>query len=144
MKTHLSLTTTDVAKSVEFYSILLDARPRKVLADYALFVTEEPPLELALDLAVSVSPSLDAHFGVFMETAEEVERAITRLQRAGLPSWIERKQTCCYAHQTKVWAIDPAGRRWELYTVHEESDERDSGPTCCAGLDGAAVSCCAA
>jgi catechol 2,3-dioxygenase-like lactoylglutathione lyase family enzyme len=144
VKSHLNLATTDLAKSVEFYSTLFDVRPRKVLADYALFVTEDPPLELALDVAVSVSPSPDAHFGIFMETTEEVERAITRLQRAGLPSWIERKQTCCYANQTKVWAIDPAGRRWELYTVHEDGDERDFGPTCCAGSDGTDVPCCAA
>jgi len=47
MKTHLSFATTDIAKSVEFYSILLDAKPAKLLNDYALFVTEQPGLELA-------------------------------------------------------------------------------------------------
>ncbi|MGA8575703.1 MAG: ArsI/CadI family heavy metal resistance metalloenzyme [Candidatus Cybelea sp.] len=132
MKTHLNLATADLAESVEFYSTLLDARPQKVRADYALFVTDQPPLELALDLAASVSPAHDAHFGIFMETTQEVERAIARLQRAGLASSIEREQTCCYANQTKVWAVDPAGRRWELYTVHQETEERDSTSCCVA------------
>ncbi|MBV8531947.1 MAG: hypothetical protein JO104_11560 [Candidatus Eremiobacteraeota bacterium] len=126
---------------MEFYSILLDARPQKAFVDYALFVTEQPPLELALEQA-PVSDAFDGHFGIYMETAHDVERAITRLKSAGLASSIERRQTCCYANQTKVWAIDPAGRRWELYTVHEDTEDRDSGSTCCA--DGGDQSCCIA
>jgi predicted enzyme related to lactoylglutathione lyase len=143
VKTHLNLATTDLGKSVAFYSTLLDAEPTKVLDDYALFVTEQPGLELALDLSESVSPTRDAHYGIFMETVDEVESAITRLQRAGLAASIEREQTCCYANQTKVWAIDPVGRRWEIYTVHEDTPERnDSDTTCCVDSAGENRSCC--
>lgn len=120
MKTHLNLATSDLEKSVAFYSTLLNAKPQKMLSDYALFITEEPGLELALDLNERVSPSRDAHYGIYVETAADVERAIERLQAAGLASSIEREETCCYANQTKVWAVDPEGRRWEVYTVHEE------------------------
>ncbi len=122
MKTHLNLATTDLDKSVAFYSTLLDAQPTKVLGDYALFITEQPGLELALDLREAVSPTLDAHYGINVETANDVERAIDRLKRAGVASSIEREETCCYANQTKVWASDPEGRRWEVYTVHEETE----------------------
>lgn len=133
MKTHLNLATTDLEKSISFYSILLDATPNKVLADYALFITDHPGLELALDLRDSVSPTLDTHFGIFVETAEQVETAIARLESAGLATSVERDDTCCYANQTKVWASDPEGRRWEIYTVHEEAQERDNADTqCCA------------
>src|SRR5580700_11390751 len=132
MRTHLNLATTDLAKSVEFYSTLLDAKPTKLFGDYALFITDQPGLELALDRADEVSPTQDAHYGVYVEGAEEVERAIARLERASLASSIEREETCCYANQTKVWAVDPAGRRWELYTVHEETEERDSTSCCVA------------
>jgi len=38
---------------------------------------------------------------------------------------VEREETCCYANQTKVWASDPEGRRWETYFVHEDTEERD-------------------
>jgi len=133
MKTHLNLATTDLEKSIEFYSTLLNAAPAKLRSDYALFITEEPGLELALDLRSDVSPAQDAHYGVFVETADDVERAITRLSDAGLASSIEREETCCYASQTKVWAIDPEGRRWEVYTVHEETEDRDDNSTACCG-----------
>jgi catechol 2,3-dioxygenase-like lactoylglutathione lyase family enzyme len=132
MKTHLSFVTSKLAESVDFYSALLDSKPSKVLSDYALFITEEPGLELTLEASSSTPrPSAD-HYGVFVETADAVERAITRLQRAGLVSAIEREETCCYANQTKVWATDPMGRRWEIYTVHEDTEQRDAaGSACC-------------
>jgi predicted enzyme related to lactoylglutathione lyase len=133
MKTHLNLATTDLERSVSFYSTLLNTEPAKTLADYALFITENPGLELALDLRDSVSPTLDAHFGIYMETAQGVETAIARLESAGLADSIEREDTCCYANQTKVWAADPEGRRWEVYTVHEDTEARDNETTqCCS------------
>jgi len=129
MKTHLNLATSDLQRSVSFYSTLLDVKPTKVLPDYALFVTDEPGIELALDLRGSVSPTHDAHYGIYVETQQEVEHAIDRLTTAGLAASIEREETCCYANQTKVWTIDPDGRRWEIYTVHEDSEKREDA--CC-------------
>ena len=132
MKTHLNFATTDLARSIDFYSTLLDSTPTKRFEDYALFITDEPGLELALDLSDTVSPARDAHYGIYVESVEGVERAIARLERAGLAASIEREELCCYANQTKVWAIDPEGRRWEVYTVHEDSEDRDGqGVTCC-------------
>lgn len=133
MKTHLSLGTVDLEKSVVFYSTLLGARPAKVLRDYALFIAEQPGLELALNRRDAVTPTRDVHYGIYVETGDDVERAIDRLERAGLPTSVEREETCCYANQTKVWASDPDGRRWEVYTVHEDTEERDGGDrSCCS------------
>ena len=50
MKVHLNLATRDLNASVAYYSTLLAAKPMKKLADYALFATDTPGLELALDL----------------------------------------------------------------------------------------------
>jgi catechol 2,3-dioxygenase-like lactoylglutathione lyase family enzyme len=145
MKTHLNLATTDLEKSVAFYSTLLDARPAKTLADYALFITERPELELALDLRDRVQAAGDVHYGIFVGTIDEVEAAIQRLTLAGLAGTIEREDTCCYANQTKVWATDPEGRRWEIYTVHRDTEMRDTAETACCSSDGEeARSCCAA
>jgi catechol 2,3-dioxygenase-like lactoylglutathione lyase family enzyme len=145
MKTHLNLATSDLGASVAFYSVLLDAKPAKTLPDYALFVTDQPELELALDLRESVEPTTDAHYGILVETALEVDRAIARLEGSGLVSSVEREETCCYANQTKVWAVDPDGRRWEVYAVHEDMDERDNAETsCCAIAGGETRACCAA
>lgn len=143
MKTHMNLATEDLGSSVEFYSTLLNVKPTKLRPDYALFITEQPPLELALD-AVGHAPrsSLD-HYGIYVETVDELEQAIQRLEKAGLASSIEREQTCCYASQSKVWAVDPTGRRWEIYTVHAETTARVATDTsCCASAAQAQPACC--
>ena len=144
MKTHLNLATVDLDKSVAFYSALLGAAPAKKLADYALFITDEPGLELALDLRHHVQTGTDSHYGVYVESASDVETAIARLEEAGLVSSIEREETCCYANQTKVWAVDPEGRRWEVYTVHEETEDRDTPETTCCSNDAGERECCSA
>jgi catechol 2,3-dioxygenase-like lactoylglutathione lyase family enzyme len=135
MKTHLNLAASDLSASVSFYSVLLDVKPIKERLDYALFIAEQPGLELALDRRTSVIATTDAHYGISVASAEDVERAIRRLEGAGLVSSVEREETCCYANQTKVWALDPDGRRWEIYTVHEDRDERDSADTTCCRSD---------
>ncbi|MEO6914183.1 MAG: ArsI/CadI family heavy metal resistance metalloenzyme [Candidatus Baltobacteraceae bacterium] len=144
MKIHLNLATTDLERSVAFYETLLDAKPAKQLADYALFITDEPGLELALDLRDSVLPTRDAHFGVYVESSEIVDKVISRFQAARLDIDVEREETCCYANQTKVWTTDPEGRRWEVYTVHEDTEERDEETTTCCASDATERTCCVA
>jgi catechol 2,3-dioxygenase-like lactoylglutathione lyase family enzyme len=131
MKMHLNLATRDLDASVTFYSTLLGAAPAKQLRDYALFVTEYPGLELALDLDEGAVAGSGEHFGIVVESAADVEAQMARLQAAGYAIDVEREETCCYAKQTKVWASDPEGRRWETYFVHEETLERDDDTSCC-------------
>jgi catechol 2,3-dioxygenase-like lactoylglutathione lyase family enzyme len=143
MKTHLNFAASDLTKSVAFYATLLEAEPIKLLRDYALFITERPALELALDLSERVAAATDAHYGLCVDNVDEVERAIDRLERAHLVSAIERGQTCCYANHTKVWTADPDGRRWEVYTVHEDTAERNGSlQSCCTNDE--TQSCCVA
>lgn len=132
MKTHVNLSVADLGESVAFYRTLLNSEPEKYLDDYALFITEDPGLELALDRDALVKASNDMHFGLVVDSADAVENVAGRLRSAGLKTLVEREKTCCYANQTKVWVSDPDGRRWEVYTVHEETAERDSDASCCA------------
>ncbi len=134
MKIHLSFATADLKRSVAYYSTLLDAQPDKSLPDYALFITEQPGLELALNRSTSVSPVDDAHFGIGVTSVDLVDRALSRLQGAGYHVDVEREETCCYANQTKVWSADPDGRRWEVYVVHNETETEHGLSTagCCA------------
>jgi catechol 2,3-dioxygenase-like lactoylglutathione lyase family enzyme len=125
---HLNLATRDLDASVAFYEALLGAPPVKTLPDYALFVTEEPGLELALDLDGAAVAGPGQHFGIVVGSADAVDAQAEKLRAAGYAIDVEREETCCYANQTKVWASDPEGRRWETYVVHDETDERD---TCC-------------
>lgn len=132
MKMHLNFATRDLTSSVAFYSTLLDARPMKLLPDYALFVTDSPGLELALDLDAEANVSDSQHYGVVVDSREAVDTQIARLTTAGYTVDVEREETCCYANQTKVWASDPDGRRWETYFVHEDTENRDGDEVCCA------------
>jgi catechol 2,3-dioxygenase-like lactoylglutathione lyase family enzyme len=143
MKTHLNLATSNLDKSVAFYKTLLQSTPAKQLPDYALFITEDPGLELALDLNPATKISHGAHYGIVVGSVGEVESAVARLQTAGFETLVEREETCCYAKQTKVWAADPDGRRWEVYTVHEDTQERDNDETTCCATD-AENACCLA
>lgn len=143
MKTHLNFATSDLQKSIAFYRTLLQSEPAKQLDDYALFITEDPGLELALDMNPAAKPAPGVHFGVVVDTVESVEAAIGRLEAAGVETLVERDETCCYAKQTKVWASDPDGRRWEVYTVLEETEERDNDDTTCCVTD-AQPACCVA
>jgi catechol 2,3-dioxygenase-like lactoylglutathione lyase family enzyme len=145
VKVHLNLATRDLDRSVAFYSTLLSGRPVKQLSDYALFVTENPGLELALDLDGDAEAGHGQHFGIVADSAEAVDAQIERLQASGYAVDIEREETCCYAVQTKVWASDPEGRRWETYVVHEESEARDDEDTNCCRTEAAVAvgpGCC--
>jgi catechol 2,3-dioxygenase-like lactoylglutathione lyase family enzyme len=146
MKMHMNLATRDLDASVAFYSTLLATQPAKRLADYALFITEQPGLELALDLDSGAEAGPGQHFGIVVESSEAVEAQIARLQAAGHAVDIEREETCCYAVQTKVWASDPEGRRWETYVVHEDTEKRDDEDATCCRTDAAVAAgetCCA-
>jgi catechol 2,3-dioxygenase-like lactoylglutathione lyase family enzyme len=131
MKMHLNLATRDIDASVAFYSTLLGVPPTKKLDDYALFITDQPGLELALDFDQDAGAAAGQHFGIVVETTDAVDAQISRLEGAGYATDVEREETCCYANQTKVWASDPEGRRWETYVVHEDTEEQ-TGATCCA------------
>lgn len=146
MKMHLNLATRDLNESVSFYRTLLSAQPVKHYNDYALFLTEDPGLELALDADPMADVRERAHYGIVVEKPEDVEAAIARLRAAGHAVDIEMDETCCYAVQNKVWATDPDGRRWETYFVIADTEERDDeAATCCrteAAEAAASPACC--
>lgn len=133
MKMHLNFPTSDLDASVAFYRTLLLAEPAKAYGDYALFVTDAPALELALDRDDAAAVGDGAHYGIVVDDPSGVDAAIERLRAAGYPIAIETDETCCYAVQNKVWATDPDGRRWETYYVLAESESRDEpgAPACC-------------
>ena len=57
----------------------------------------------------------------------------------------ELDTSCCYARQDKVWVADPAGNRWEIYTVLADLDDDDHdhpGAACCTPVAGQPSACC--
>lgn len=128
---HLNLGVSDLEESVSFYRALLQRPPVKRYEDYALFVCDDPGIELALDLTSRPIVEADAHYGIVVTSTEAVEATASRLKAEGYRSDVELDETCCYARQTKVWTSDPDGRRWETYVVHEDTKDRNDEQECC-------------
>ena len=130
---HLSLDVPDLDEAVRFYRELFGTDPAKLEPGYAKFELTDPDVALALQEAAR--PAL-SHLGIRVETTEEVEASSTRLKDEGLITFDERETTCCYARQDKVWVSDPAGNKWEIYTVLEDVE---SGASAAPSHEGA---CC--
>jgi catechol 2,3-dioxygenase-like lactoylglutathione lyase family enzyme len=126
-RVQLSLNVDDLDAAVRFYSTLFGTGPAKVRPGYANFSIDDPPLKLCLMTDVGPAGTVD-HLGVEVADAAEVEQAFDRLAAAGIPHLGHREVHCCYARQAKVWLDDPAGQRWEVYTVVEHTEE-----ACAAG-----------
>jgi catechol 2,3-dioxygenase-like lactoylglutathione lyase family enzyme len=140
---HLSLDVPDLDRAVAFYTELFGLPPAKRKTGYAKFELEDPPVALALQQAGR--PTL-SHVGIRVGTTAEVEAVKRRLRESGLVTLEEHNTACCYARQDKVWVADPAGNRWEVYTVLADIDDDDhhehaDAPACCTPTaDGAG--CC--
>lgn len=130
---HLSLDVPDLDRAVAFYAQLFGQEPAKLRAGYAKFELSDPPVALALQQAER--PAL-SHLGIRVDDTDQVEAAGERLRTGGLVTLDERETACCYARQDKVWVSDPAGNRWEVYTVLEDIDDDDDHG------DAAAAACC--
>jgi catechol 2,3-dioxygenase-like lactoylglutathione lyase family enzyme len=140
---HLSLDVPDLDRATAFYEQLFGQAPAKRKPGYAKFELDDPPVALALQQAGR--PAL-SHLGIRVGGPEQVEAAGIRLRQRGLVTLDERDSSCCYARQDKVWVTDPAGNRWEVYTVLgdiEEDDHQDADAACCTPVAGEPPACCA-
>lgn len=148
---HIALDTGDVDKASRFYQAFFDSPPAKRKPRYAKFVVEDPPLALALiesgKRPAGTRSGLN-HLGIQVASSDAVKAAVERLTRAGLAEKVEQEVDCCYARQDKVWARDPDGNRWEVYTVLGDAEQLATsnpdgtpvaagaaGSTCCASCD---------
>lgn len=146
---HIALDVTDLEQSVSFYRAFFDSEPVKRKPRYAKFTLDNPPLALALlEAGQRKGRGQLNHLGIQVASSATVQDAISRLEKVGLASKVEREVDCCYARQDKVWAQDPDGNRWEVYTVLADADQltsssseqatsdddpsRDSAAACCA------------
>ncbi len=128
---HISLNVSDLSRSVDFYRRFL-GEPRKLKADYAKFVADEPEIHLALQPGEIRGSGALSHLGIRVDSPEQVRQWKGALGVRGLPTEEEKREACCYALQEKFWVTDPDGNRWEVYTVLEDVERKaDSTMTCC-------------
>jgi catechol 2,3-dioxygenase-like lactoylglutathione lyase family enzyme len=123
----LALNVNDLDEAVTFYSKLFNTEPAKRKPGYANFAVAEPPLKLVLIENPGQGGTLN-HLGVEVESSETVHGEIARLSGEGLFTDEEIGTTCCFAKQDKVWVSGPAGEKWEVYTVLEDSETFGTSP----------------
>jgi catechol 2,3-dioxygenase-like lactoylglutathione lyase family enzyme len=133
---HISLNVSNLEESVRFYRGLF-GEPRKLVDDYAKFVTAEPVIHLALQPGLPAESGRMgplSHLGIRVSSLDEVRRRRKELKERGLVSEEEKREACCYALQEKFWLADPDGNRWEIYTVLEDLEVAPSAlpVSCCA------------
>ena len=142
-RVQLAINVAELDSAIEFYGKLFSAEPHKVRPGYANFEIDNPPLKLVL-MEDGRGGSLN-HLGVEVDTTTEVVAETQRLGGLGMATEIEDGVVCCHAEQDKVWVSDPAGIRWEVYTITDDTPVAEmitlidatepseaSGAACCA------------
>ena len=133
MKTHISLNVSNISESVEFYKKMLGIEPLKLKPDYAKFDVANPPLNLTMNQVNFERGGSLSHLGLQVETTGEVLEMTRRWAENGLKTLEEMKTDCCYALQNKTWVQDPDGNRWEVFTVLENTEDKDiAASNCCS------------
>ena len=124
---HVSLNSSDLARSIHFYRALTGTEPVKAHRDYAKFELNDPPLVLSLHPQRSGAGGTLNHLGIRMSNSEAVVAVQRRIEEQGFRTKRQDGVECCYALQTKFWASDPDGTLWEIYTLQEDLAHRGTG-----------------
>ena len=132
MKTHLSINVKNIEESVAFYTKLFGAEPVKVRTDYAKFDIADPPLNFTMNQVNVEKGNSLSHLGLQADSTDDVIRIAEQWESAGLSTRKELQTDCCYALQNKVWAEDPDGNGWEVFTVLQDTEgQKDAASGCC-------------
>lgn len=116
---HVHVSVEDVEQSTRFYTTLFAAGPTVIKPDYVKWMLDDPCVNFALSKR-GATPGLD-HFGIQVETQDELRDVYERLQQADRPVLEEGATTCCYAKSEKAWIADPQGLAWETFLTTGES-----------------------
>ena len=135
MRAHVSINVKNVEKSVDFYEKVFNVKPQKQTSDYAKFDLQNPALNFSMQ-AHSKSPiSRVSHFGIEMDSPEELSKWNLRLNKNGIKTEEEKQTGCCFARQDKAWFKDPDGNSWEIFHVYEQLPVHPAskgGSACCS------------
>ena len=116
---HVHVGVEDLTQSIQFYSALFAAEPTVTKPDYAKWMLDDPRVNFAISTRGS-AVGVD-HFGIQVETSDELQEVYGRLRQAGRPVLEEGATTCCYGNSEKSWISDPQGIAWEAFLTSGES-----------------------
>src|SRR5258705_11062242 len=109
---HTSLNVSDLARSVQFYRVLLGREPKKQKNDYAKFELDDPTLVLSLLPGRPLAGGTLNHVGPRLPDSEALVELQARLEPAGIRTRREDGVKCCQSRLPKLWAPDPRPPLW--------------------------------
>ncbi|MEH7097926.1 ArsI/CadI family heavy metal resistance metalloenzyme [Neobacillus vireti] len=142
---HVGLNVTNLEKSIEFYRNVFEVEPVKIKPDYAKFLLQTPGLNFTLNLRDEVTGNQVGHFGIQVESTDEVSTHKNRLEANGIQTQNEEiNTTCCYALQDKFWILDPDGNEWEFFYTKSDIDVNSEKESSCCTSESKVkeVQCC--
>lgn len=120
MRPHISIYVKSVPETISFYEKVFAQSPQKKTHDYAKFDLKNPALNFSFMSTPEGQLSQVSHFGIEVDSLEEVLAWKNKLNAAGVTTRDEMGTDCCYARQDKVWFEDPNGNAWEVFFVAEQ------------------------
>jgi catechol 2,3-dioxygenase-like lactoylglutathione lyase family enzyme len=117
----MSLSVTNLPRSVAFYRTLFGQQPAKEFADYAKFELEDPPVVFSI-IPHPPGPAggVLSHAGFKVASHAAVEACQRRLLEAGYKVQCQEGAMCGYRRQDKIHVADPDGTQWEVYMALED------------------------
>ena len=117
---HIGVEVQDLDASTRFYANLFDAEPVVQRADYAKWMLDDPRVNFSITSRGGTAPG-DVHFGIQVESEDELSEVSGRLERAGQSVIKEADAVCCYHKSSKAWVVDPNALAWETFYTRENS-----------------------
>jgi catechol 2,3-dioxygenase-like lactoylglutathione lyase family enzyme len=111
---HIGLEVANLEESLSFYTTLFGQPPTLREADYAKWQIDDPHVNFSITARGGEAPG-GVHFGVQVESPEDLGALSARLERAGENLIPTGCTECCYHKSEKVWVIDPDANRWETF-----------------------------
>ncbi len=116
---HISVSVSDLDKSIGFYSNLFASEPAVVKDDYAKWMLEDPRVNFAITTR-GAQKGVD-HLGIQVEDDAELAEVYGRLKKADALVIEQGATTCCYAESEKSWIFDPDSIAWETFLTRGAS-----------------------
>ena len=123
---HIGMYVENLDEAIDFYSRLFDAEPTLRRDDYAKWMLDDPRVNFSIDTHVIDTPG-GAHYGIQVETADELEAMRERLDTAELPRRDQNDLICGYQKQHKSWVRGPHGVEWETFFTEGVVEDADYG-----------------
>jgi len=118
---HVGLKVDDLDKSIDFYSRLFGVEPTLRRPDYAKWMLDDPRVNFSVDTHGD-APAGSAHYGIQVESPEELVEMRQRIDEAALPRRDQNDLICGYQKQDKSWVNDPHGVPWETFFTYGVED----------------------